>query len=195
MVRTRKSVSSAERALISSSPPRQTGHQEDPHQDDHHTAGCLDFSQVFIELFNLGQQHVREKCQRHKRHKKTKRISSAGPFQLHFLLAIEPFDMDKPRLMKPQNDDNGSYHNHERFTADDRPQCSGTKAQQNEAYGNPCDKENAFAYDPQPARAGLSAPEGPPEENIERYTGSSGTIQGEKKDSSPAVSTVPRYND
>lgn len=142
--------------MISSSPPRQTGHQEDPHQDEHHTAGCLDFSQVFIELFNLGQQHVREKCQRHKRHKKTKRISSAGPFQLHFLLAIEPFDMDEPRLMKPQDDDNASYHDHERFTADDRPQCSGTKAQQNEAYGNPCDKENAFAYDPQPARAGLS---------------------------------------
>ena len=30
-------------------------------------------------------------------------------------------------------------------------------------------------------RAGLSPPEGPPEENSERYTGSSGTIQGEKK--------------
>ena len=31
-----------------------------------------------------------------------------------------------------------------------------------------------------------------PAEKTEIYTGSSGTIQGEKNDSSPAVSTVPR---
>ena len=93
--------------------------------------------------------------------------------------------MKKPRLMQSKNDDDDAYHNHERPAADDRSQCPGPKAKQDETHRYSRHKKAAFENHPQPA-PGEAFPFGADAGEKQRE------VHGKQRDSSPAASTLPR---